>query len=326
MEEGYWAVLLAGGVAMKVFGFFRRSRRDEVPEWAQFFSGSEFEAFVTRLQKFWASRGLKATIEGAKVQVEGSDDWPGEMGLTNVAQKCHMAPREAWDEVIQGHFDSLLQSQREHEDLQEQMKDFERVREMIAVRIATYDLDPSIIVSREDLPGTLSYLCIDLPSSVVSLPPKKAAEWGVPVDELFAIGLENVRRTCVPELTRGEFEPGVPYLALTGSSFFVATHALMLRRWQGFEGKHGALLAIPHRHAVICHPINDIQSVKAVHNLGIVAHKMEREGPGSITANLYWWHDGRYTPLPSEMRGEKFVFKPPDEFVELMNVLAKEEA
>ena len=69
MEQGYWAVLLAGGVAMKVFGFFRRSRRDEVPEWAQFFSGSEFEAFMSKVQTFWSGRGLTARIEGAKLQV-----------------------------------------------------------------------------------------------------------------------------------------------------------------------------------------------------------------------------------------------------------------
>jgi hypothetical protein len=325
MTQGFWAVLLAGGVAMRVFGFFRRSRRDEVPEWAQFFSGPEFEAFINKVQKFWTGRGLLARIEGSKVQIDGESDWPGELGLTNLAQKCHTVPRERWDDMIAGHFNSLAQSQREQEELESQMKEFGRVRELLAVRIATYNLGPDTVVSREDIPGTISYLCLDLPSSVISLHPKTAAEWGVPVDELFAIGLENVRRTCVPDIARDEFEPGVPYYLLAGESFFVATHALMLRRWQGCEGKHGALVAIPHRHAVVCHPINDIQTVKAVHSMGIAAHNMEREGPGSITPNLYWYRDGRFTLLPYEIANKQFNFRPPDEFVDLMNQLAADE-
>lgn len=325
MEQGYWALLLAGSATLNVFGFFKRSRRDPVPEWASFFSGSEFEAFMTKVRKYWSDRRLTARIKDGKVEVEGNKDWPGEMGLTNLAQKCHMVPRESWGELIQGHFDSLLQSQREQRELESRMKDFERVRDLLAVRIATYDLDRSMVVWREDIPQTISYLCLDLPSSVVSVTPQAAAQWKVSLDELFAIGLENVRRTCVPELTRDEFEPGVPYLALTESSFFVATHALMLRRWQGFEGRYGSLLAIPHRHAVICHPINDIQTVKAVHFMGIAAYNMEREGPGSISPNLYWYRDGRFTLLPCEVKNEKFVFTPPNEFVDLMNELARDE-
>jgi hypothetical protein len=325
MTQEYWAVLLAGAAAMRVFGFFKRSRRDEVPEWAQFFSGSEYEAFMTRLRKFWTDRGLVARIEEGIVRIEGESDWPGELGLTNLAQKCHTVPRERWDEMIAGHFNSLAQTQREHRDLEAQMKDFERVREMLAVRIATYDFERGMVVSREDIPGTISYLCIDLPSSVISLHPNTAEEWGVPVDELFAIGLENVRRTCVPHIGRGEFEPGVPYYLLAGESFFVATHALMLRRWQGCEGKHGALVAIPHRHAVLCHPINDMRHALAVQRMYHAAQNMEKEGPGSITANLYWYHDGRYTLLPCELRGKDVLFTPPDEFVEMMNQLATEE-
>jgi hypothetical protein len=170
----------------------------------------------------------------------------------------------------------------------------------------------------------VSYLCIDLPSSVQTVNPDRVARWGVAVDELFAIGLENVRRECVPELVRDELEPGVPYLALTGQSFFVATHALMLRRWDGFVGRGGALVAIPHRHAVICHPIENIQTVKAVHRLALIARGMEQEGPGSITPGIYWYHDDRFTPIPYEVTGEKFVLRPPDEFVELLNRLAGE--
>jgi hypothetical protein len=309
---------------MNVFGFFRRARRDAVPEWAEFFTPSEFEGFMAGVRKFWADRGLTPHIEDGMVRVTGNSDWPGQMGLTNVAQKCHMAPRQAWSEMIQGHFDSLLQSQREQRELDSKMGSFEGVRELLAVRIGSHDLDRSMLVAREDLPGTVSYLCLDLPSSVVSVSASTAAKWGVPLDELFAVGLENVRRTCVPELTREALEPDVPYLALTGSSFFVATHALMLRRWQGFEGTHGSLVTIPHRHALICHPINDLQSVKAVHMLGIMAHNLEKQGPGSITPNLYWYRDGQYILLPYEIRGGKFNFKPPDEFVQMLNELAKE--
>jgi hypothetical protein len=52
---------------------------------------------------------------------------------------------------------------------------------------------------------------------------------------------------------------------------------------------------------------------------------MEREGPGSITPNLYWYRDGRFTLLPYEIANKQFNFRPPDELVDLMNQLAADE-
>jgi hypothetical protein len=57
----------------------------------------------------------------------------------------------------------------------------------------------------------------------------------------------------------------------------------------------------------------------------------DQRGPGSISHDLFWWHEGRFVHLPqreAERDGiadeSRIGLTPPDEFIQLLNALASE--
>lgn len=318
-----WAVLAAVGLTFEVFGFFGRRRK--VPHWAGALTLKQFDRFNRTVLDYWKKQGVPARIDDQTLFVNDSVKGEQQFGLSNLAQMCgQWIDQPQWEEFLSTHFTTMEEKDREIQEADERLEDFTWARPLLAVRIANYSVSRDQLVAREDLPGTLTYLCLDLPSSVVTVTPESAGKWGVHTDELFAIGLENVRANYVPELMHDEFEPGIGFFALTGQDFFVTTNALMLKRWDGFVGQMGSLVAIPHRHTLICHPINSANSVVAVHRMAMVAQGLEKEGPGSITPNLYWYDGSVFRVIECRTEGDKFVVKPPPEFIDALNKLAEE--
>jgi hypothetical protein len=125
-----------------------------------------------------------------------------------------------------------------------------------------------------------------------------------------------------PEVSRLKDEDGSELVALTGDHFFVATHALFLHEHPDCLGAHGALVVVPHRHAVLCSPVHDLRVVTAVQRMAILADRMERQGPGSISPRLYYrYPDGRFIDLPYALNAPRFNFFPPEPFVDVLNHL-----
>ena len=110
-------------------------------------------------------------------------------------------------------------------------------------------------------------------------------------------------------------------LAFTGESYFTASHALFLEDYLRPVPEHGALLAVPHRHSVMFYPIVGTDAVHAVQTMLPAAFGMFHEGPGSISPDLYWWRRDRIVHLPSKMTAKQATFRPPEEFVEMLNGL-----
>jgi len=300
-----------------------------VPPWADFFSDDRYEAFLRAVGAHFRARGRTARVEGDEGYVAVSDD-PDlprdmELGLSNLAQLCNQVPPNEWAARIDGHFEAMRRASRDGADAERYFEDFAAARDLLAVRIGPAEgLAPmrGMLVAREDLPGTVSYLVLDFPHTVQNVPPDKARQWGRETAELFDVGLANVRRMPAPEVSRLEDEDGSELVALTGDHFFVATHALFLHEHPQCLGPHGTLVIVPHRHAVLCCPVHDLRVVTAVQRLAILADRMERDGPGSISPRLYFrYPDGRFIVLPYVLGDKRFNFIPPDAFVDVLNQL-----
>ena len=108
---------------------------------------------------------------------------------------------------------------------------------------------------------------------------------------------------------------------MAGDSFYVATRALYLGEL--LDGAQHAVFAIPNRHVLLWHPITDLSVATAMLPMYQVTLGMFRDGPGSISDQLYWWRDGDIVHLPHRMDGRRAAFAPPDEFVELLNGLTE---
>jgi hypothetical protein len=294
-----------------------------VPTWARFMDPGGFQALVDLVTAELERRGDAFTFdaEGGRVylaQPEGSA-----LGLANLAQVCHQTPLHEWPGVVAEHVGRSLDLAAEGVDTAEQMaRDFDRARQCLKVRLYPSDVGGDIFLTvREPMADVRAVLVFDMPETIHSVHQDHVDAWGRPLDELFAIALANVKAGDPVDPKTFEIVPGASVSLLGGGSFFTASHALFLGDYLSPAPEAGALVAVPHRHAVVYHPIADEKVMVALNTMIPLAMGMFRDGPGSVSPHLYWWRDGCYTHLPTEVGESTIEFNPPEEFVEVLNRL-----
>jgi hypothetical protein len=293
-----------------------------VPEWAAFMGPDEYAEF-RRLTDDWLRGHVDEfhEMEEGALELSAGAGGPMMVGLTDLAQKCHLVQRAEWATLIEERLGGTI-ARASSVSLQ-QLK-FEDVQSVLKVRIYPEDYAPpdrgQMLISRPVAPGMQAAVAVDFPETVVTVHPDYLTQWGQSADELFELGLANVRAQDVPD---EDVIGDTSVHLLSGDSFFVATRILMLEEHLKPTPEYGALVIVPNRHAVLFRPIEDASIVEAVGLLLGVADAQFRQGPGSISSSLYWWKDGRLTLLPSEMKEREIHFSPPDEFIEMLNVLAR---
>jgi len=300
------------------------------PPWAEFFSAEEYEEFFNLVTRYFRKSGLAFTVKDGVVQLAAAGDQEEcHLGLQNLAQVCHRNQRSAWPAIVSAHFDGMQKLGRENAALDARLADFSRVAELLAIRIWPRSfldsVSPEHILYREDLEGTVSVLVYDLPSSLKNVHPRETETWNKSPEELFEIALKNVHENCIPNVHVEDLGNNVHVTLLSDESFLTASHALMLEQHPSVIGTHGTLVGVPHRHALLCFPIEDQRVIQAVNMMIPIVYGMEREGPGSISPFLYWYRDGIYTALPYEVIEKELHFYPPDDFMKLLNELAGDE-
>jgi hypothetical protein len=310
------------GILSRVFG-----RGKKPPEWAGFMDGEEFKAFGEALTKELEKLGFKhqLELEEGMAEVQIGDNDPHRLGLLNLAQLCNANDRKHWPEIIDQHLDKLILTRAERESILEQLAySFEAARPYLKVRLYPDELGDMVehMVHYRPAEGLLAVLMYDLPDSVASVAKSHVENWGRSTEELFRIGLEHVRDEPGMDADAFEAEKGISFQLLGGESHFVASRSLLLDEYLTEGCPHGVLVAMPHRHVVLYHPIKDLSVVKAISSLIAVAHGMYSKGPGSITPNIYWYRNGEYLLLPSKVEGRNIEFVPPQRFVnECLNLL-----
>ncbi|MGD0019484.1 MAG: hypothetical protein ABSD62_09555 [Candidatus Limnocylindrales bacterium] len=309
-------------------GLMRRIRGPapgQVPDWAVFLTASEYKRFRQLVDEWLRahSRGFREA-GGGGIDIDLGAEKPHMIGLVNLAQKCNLTPAEDWPVLIAAHLDSLLNTDAIDPD-----PPFESVKSVLKVRIYPEDFAAGLptgelmLVTRPLAPGLLAALAIDYPRTVATVPPDTAAGWGIPIDELFEIGLANVREQDRPGVQRQPLDGGARISLLIGDSFFTATWVLMLDEFLTPSTPHGALVAVPNRHVVIFAPIVDLSIVEGIQAVMSRAVQMYRDGPGPISPAIYWRRGDSLILLPTRYEDETAFFEPPAEFIDVLNQLHK---
>jgi hypothetical protein len=294
-------------------------RRPDPPAWASYLDADQWHAFSELVRYEADRRHWSHDLEQGAV---GDGSTP--MGLTNIAQTCNLAPRDEWTVLVAEHFAVLEQIATGPVP---HFKDPGEARAALKARLLNDDFVPDAgfeLAERRVAEGLRLVLAYDLPDYVKLPPRNEVLEWGEE-DELFEIALAQTRAEP-GNLERHDFDEiqGGPTAVWTfdGDSFFTATHAL----WgAGLDGAHGVLVAVPTRHIVVAHPINDVGVFGAVGAMINMTHGLWTEGPGSLSNELYLLDDGTLERQPTELRADNVVFTPTAGFTEIMNRLAEPE-
>jgi hypothetical protein len=293
-------------------GFLRRliGGAEPPPDWSPFDDGRTHQAFIDAVEADLRRRGVPFDMgDGVVLIPTEGEDQPGEYGLSNLSQQCAANDPEEWSRIIAAHFTSVFSIKGR--DLDALAADYEQARPILQVRLM-----PDASMGGVDVPGTMirpiapgiqAVLVYDFPDSTASVHEEHLASWPVDRDGAFDQALANVDREPAPLSDDMEVEPGTLVRVWYGDSFYVATRILRLP-----PGTTDALVAVPNRHTLLVHPIVDGGAVAAMQPIYRLAVQLFREGPGSISDQPYWWHEGRLEQVPHHTKGRDVTVVPPD--------------
>ena len=314
------------GVLKQLFG-----REDPVPGWAEFFQAEDFRIFMAALRQDLAGRAIPHEVDAAAggVRLTQPDGDSQTLGLLNLAQVCHQAPRGEWPELIARHLTLSLDIAGAGADFVESLEtDFARAKSKLKLRLYPEDYANRglPLVYQPVADGLIAVLVYDLPESIASVPEDHLRRWGREREEVLALALENVRASASVKQSRIDLPTGGALELLTGENdYFATTHLLFLEQYVQPAPESGVLVGAPNRHGLVFHRIEGMEVIQALQALLGIVPGMYAEGPGSISPNLYWWRNGSLTLLPSEIDGGQIHFHPPQEFMDMLNAMAEED-
>jgi hypothetical protein len=306
-------------------GFLKRlvgSGDPPAPEWASFFSGAEYRQFLDVVVADLRRRGLDPQVGDGFVTADTGGEEPTQWGLANLAQRCNQEDPSQWEAVVATHFTAL--QQMIGRDLDALAADFEQVRPILRVRLMPDESMGGVAVgeavSWRPAPGMIANLVYDFPDSTASVHEDQLAGWPVDLGEAFDIATANVRAEPPPDADTVDVD-GTSLKVMAGDSFYVASRALFLGEL--LDGGRNAVFAVPNRHVLVWYRAEDLSVVNAMSAMYRIAVNLFREGPGSISDQLYWWRDGVFVHLPHAVSGKNIAFTPPDDFVAFLNGMAE---
>lgn len=308
-----------------MFSFFKKNKDlPTVPNWASFFTPEQYSAFIQGIDRYFKKRNLTYTLGDGMLSVSENDFGFGNLGLNNVAQVCRQNNSGNYDSIIETHFETLVRSKQFETGFNKMVGNFEEVKKYIGVRLYATDyirqVGEQLTITKPFAGDILCMLVFDLPDSIINVKPAQAAIWNKSMDELFDLGMENILNNYPCRISQENFIDFKIWL-VQGDHFFAPNIVLDLENHRNLIGSRGALIGIPHRHTAIIYPIENMEVVNAVNKLIPLVNGMFSEGPGSISNNLFWYHDGDFENLPYSVDGNTLKFSPPANFIELLNSL-----
>jgi hypothetical protein len=172
--------------------------------------------------------------------------------------------------------------------------------------------------------GLAAALVHTSPAGPRPVDPEELVSWGLAREEAFHLASANVRGGALPTVTTHAPTGGAELVFITGPGSDVSSHALWLDDLIGRLPAAGALVAVPHRRAVLAHRLErHDHAVEAVNLLLLMADGAHRQGPDPVSADLYWWREGWLTSLGGRVDGDVVHVEPPSELVEVLESLPR---
>ena len=248
-------------------------------------------------------------------------------GLYNLAQRCRPLPADEWQLCIDDHFAKILAATDERREWRELESDFGSAAPLLRLRLQSPDMRrPGDCLAREELPGTVSHVVADMPSSLLGILDDVLERWQRSAEEVFALARAQTVRDCPIEWEEVSLGPAPSPCLFVASAdhFFVCTHVFRLDAWPRLTAADGCLVAIPDRQTMLVLPLVAGGLSEAVESLVSLAHRRHEQGPGSVSPHLYWRRaDGGFEVQLCEMQDGSLQVTPSRAFADVLDRLTR---
>jgi hypothetical protein len=241
------------------------------------------------------------------------------LGLLQLAQHCHLRERNDWRDLIGTH----LRTMTAHlNDIVEPFSVFDlRVR---LIPDAPDDRETlRSLGARPFAEGIVQVLAIDIVDAVRCVPAREVTELGWDVDEAWASALSQTELLEVPDEINTIDIGGVDVIHVFGERPFIASMIRVVDQLideTADIGPAGAVVSMPLRHSVLVHPVDGREARTAIAGMIPITRQLFKQGPGSVSAHLYWWREGKLQWIPTFFDGTiaGVEYYPSDELAEVI--------
>lgn len=239
------------------------------------------------------------------------------LGLLQLAQHCHLRHRNEWHELITRY----LRTMTAH--LGDDVEPFS----MFDLRIRLVPDCPADreifehLGARPFAEGVVQMLAVDVPGAVRSVPVREIEEYGWDVEEAWASAWAQTETLEHPDEVHVIDVGGATLTHVFGERSFTSSLVRVIDQIVGPFDERGAIVAIPIRHSMLVHPIRDASARTAAAALIPITRQLHRQGPGSVSAHLYWWRDGELTWIPTYFGPDGMECYLPPDLVDVLDEL-----
>ncbi|WP_428232723.1 hypothetical protein [Flavobacterium sp.] len=308
-----------------MFSFFnRRNTKPDIPNWASFFENSEYSIFIYEIENYFGKLNIQFEISDGIITTNQNEFRLSNLGLSNVAQICKQDQPKNYKVIIKDHFNSLIEANKFEIEFEKKVDNFDEVKKYIGVRLYNEEYvdytGKEFTIGKEFEGDIYSMIVFDFPHSISSIKPEQIKNWGKSIDELFEIGIQNIREKYPLTITKEDFNTFDIWF-VNSDHFFTPNILFDIENLKKLSGSNGLLIGIPHRHSAIIYPIENLEIVKAMNGIFPAIHNMNIEGPGSLSNKVFWYKDEIFTEIPYKIQDEKLQFFPPENFLKMLNEL-----
>ena len=127
-----------------MFSFFKRKAKPQiiVPPSMAFFEPDQYGDFQAAVEGYFQSKNIAFSWLDGAISVAANDFGFGELGLMNLAQRCKQAPKDAYADLVNGHFESMVRGSLFQNEFEAKSHDFEYAKKYVGVRIYPDDYFP----------------------------------------------------------------------------------------------------------------------------------------------------------------------------------------
>ena len=202
---------------------------------------------VKAISKYYKIVSVKEGV----VQLEVNQDY-SMINLHNLILRCADMEKEAWQPLISAHFEGMYESIENQKQIDP--SNFESIEAYLSIRIYPENYTDQMggsenLIVKTQLPGTISMLVLDLPSTFASIQKEMFLLWNKSIAEVFEIAQKNVNKQ--------EFFKATKVLNLNGNDIEInfienedygSSLALDLpTNAPEFIGEWGSVVAIPNK-------------------------------------------------------------------------------
>jgi hypothetical protein len=278
--------------------------KGKVPEWADFFSASEFAGFKRDLEA-----GLRSRIPDAVLDFDDQKYYPASNpdkvgGMANLALTWKHAPARERRGALEQFLDALLSSR--DVDIPDRFEDAE---EGLILRFySPHGIGMESIQAYDVLPEVPLLLAWDQPHACLYVPREQIEKWGVTPEAAYERAVRNLERLGDYEVIGGETPLG-QLRAITGS-FYASSHALHVDRFGSLEPEFGLLFSIPRRDVLHVLEPSSKPTMKFLQAFLSQTLRDVDGGPGGISPHVFWRFEGK-TYLATELNEHGIRVNPP---------------